>query len=254
MEEGHSKDKPAYWIHTSGTAILNFYDADKKRFGEAPVPEEAYHDIKDIKRLVSLPDDAPHRNVDLMVQDVPSDIVRVAIVSPPTIYDTGAGTIRTVSRQVPLLVRVTLKNGYAPIIGAGKTEWDHVNVSDLGDLFVKLLDASQDSSKNGNSEIFGPNAYYFAENGTHKWAEVAEWVAEECHRQGYISEPATKKVTLEEATAIGASKTYALNSKGTAARAKQYLDWQPKGRSLKDSLADLVKEEADKLKLKPNQK
>ncbi|TQS32038.1 hypothetical protein Golomagni_07662, partial [Golovinomyces magnicellulatus] len=151
------------------------------------------------------------------------------------------------------MVRMTLLNGFAPIIGAGKTEWDHVNISDLSALILGLVDATQDSSKQKDPEIFGLNAYYFAESGSHKWADVAQWIADECHRQGYIAEAATKNITLEEAAAMKGStggRTYGLNSKGKAERANRYLGWKPQARSLQASIADLVKEQAQQLNLK----
>lgn len=230
---------------------MTWYDVKNGRNGEAPLPEEKYHDIDDIERLFDLPDDAEHRDIDQIVQLTTSDAVRAAIVCPPTIYDTGSGTINTRSMQVPNMVRSTLLAGFAPIIGKGLTEWDHIHIDDLGELYVKLVDATQDSSKNSNPEIFGSHAYFFAENGSHLWADVAKEVAEECHRQGYIAEPLTKHVTGKD---INKTSTLGLNSKGVAARAKKYLDWTPKGKPLKETLAALVTSEATALNLTPKYK
>lgn len=176
---GQSVEKPGYWIHYSGSAILTWYGMQHKRYGEAPLPEQKYHDIDDIQRLVTLPDDAPHRNVDKIVQAANSDAVKVAIVCPPTIYGTGAGPLNTRSIQVPEMVVNTLNKGFAPAVSPGLTEWDHLHIYDLGDLFAKLVEASQHREMKDDLEIFGLNEYFFAEPGSYKWSDVARWIAEE---------------------------------------------------------------------------
>lgn len=253
---GHSAGKPGYWIHVSGTSILTWYDGQNKRYGEGPLPEQKYHDIDDVERLVTLPDGADHRNVDKIVQNAISDAVKLAIVCPPTIYGTGSGAVNTRSIQVPDMVQGTLEKGFAPIVGAGLTEWDNVHIDDLGDLFVRLVDATQDSSKNTNPEIFGLHGYFFAENGTHKWSDVAKWIAEEASKQGYLPEPVTKSVNQKEVELMDgvATPSYGLNSKGVAERANKYLGWTAKGASLKEEIAPLITSEAKRLGVSPHEK
>ena len=252
MKEGHSPEKPGYWIHVSGTSILTWYDAAHGRSGEGPVPEQVYHDIKDVQSLVTLPEQADHRNVDIMVQGSISDAVRVAIVCPPTIYGRGAGAINQRSIQVPDMVRSTLRSGYAPIVGKGKTEWDNVHINDLGDVFVRLVDATQDPSKNSNPEIFGLNGYFFTNYSVHLWSDVAKMVAEEAHKQKLIAKPETRVISQEEANNIEgfATPSYGLNSKSVGERAKKYLGWEAKDVPMKDTLAELVADEAKALGIK----
>ncbi|KAL3958885.1 hypothetical protein ACCO45_007047 [Purpureocillium lilacinum] len=198
--------------------------------GCCALPEQKYHDIDDIERLVTLPDGAHHRDVDKIAVAANSDIVKVAILCPPTIYGVGTGAANTRSRQVPSLARTTLSKGFAPIIGQGKTEWDHVHSDDLGELYVKLVDATQDPSKRDNPDIFGPHAYFFAENGSHKWADVAQWIAEEAKKQGYLPEAQTKLVSEKDIVMMeDGSVSWGRNSKGVAERARKYLGWKPKG-------------------------
>lgn len=253
LAAGHSAEKPGYWLHTSGTNILTWYDDTNDRAGEAPLPEQKYHDIDDVDKIVNFPDVADHRDVDKIVQASNSDAVRVAILCPPTIYGTGTGPVSTVSKQVPGMAKTTLEKGFAPIVGVGKTEWDHVHIKDLGDLFLKLADATQDQSKNSNKEIFGLHGYFFAEGGSHKWADVATWIAEEASKTGYLPEPLTKSVTLKEAE-LASGKTWAQNSKGVAQRARKYLGWAPKGQALKDTIPEAVAIEAKGLGLTPKEK
>ncbi|KAF4967796.1 hypothetical protein FZEAL_10488 [Fusarium zealandicum] len=251
LAAGHTAEKPGYWIHLSGSGILTWYDFEKERFGEPPLPEQKYNDIGDIDRLLTLPDSASHRNVDKIVQGASSDAVKIIIVSPPTIYGEGGGPVNQRSIQVPNLILASLKFGHAPVVGAGKTEWDNVHIDDLADMFNRFVEATQDSSKRDNPEIFGRHAYYFARGGEHLWADVAAWVADEASRQGYLPDAATKSVPLEEVNKTGllGAASWGANSKGEADRAKKYLGWKPRGIPLKETIADTVAIEAKKFGL-----
>ncbi|KAL7787415.1 hypothetical protein V8C37DRAFT_390670 [Trichoderma ceciliae] len=253
LKEGHTADKPGYWLHLSGTGILTWYDNVNNRGGEAPLPDQKYSDIDGIDRLLSLPDEAPHRDVDKIVQGAASDAVRIAIICPPTIYGKGSGIGNQQSVQVPVLAEVTLREGFAPIVGSGKSEWDNVHIDDLGDLFLKLADATQDASKNSNPEIFGPRGYFFASNGVHLFSKLAEKVAGEVKKQGYKTEVPTKSVSLTELKGLegysAASDTWGNNSKGVPQRAKKYLGWEPKGVPVEDTISEVVQLRAKALGL-----
>ncbi|KAI2771280.1 NAD(P)-binding protein [Daldinia loculata] len=239
LAAGHTAEKPGYWIHLCGTGILTWYDVDNKRYGQPPLPEQKYHDIDDIDRILSIPDTALHRDVDKIVlaaNDSPG--VKTLIVGPPTIYGQGRGPVNQRSIQVPMLIEYTLKNGYAPIHPPGLTEWNNLHIYDVSDFFVQAVEATQDPSKANNPEIFGPKGYFFLENGVHKWSDVAKWVAEEAAKQGLIPEPATKEVDFPY---------FGANSKAVAARARKYFGWTPKGPSLKDDIPSSVALEAKRL-------
>lgn len=251
IEAGHSAEKPGYWIHLSGTGILTWYDAVNKRSGEGPLPEQKYYDVQGIERLVTLPDAAHHRNVDKIVQEANSAASKIAIVCPPCIYGVGSGPVSTRSSQVPDMTKNTLLNGTAPIVGAGKTEWDNVNIDDLGDLYVKLVDATQDAAKKDNAEIFGLHGYFFAANGVHTWADIARQIAAEAKKQGYLAEAAAGSITQEEVNKLDgvATASFGYNSKGVPERAHKYLGWTAKGTPLPDTIAELVASEAKSLGL-----
>ncbi|KPM34098.1 hypothetical protein AK830_g12475 [Neonectria ditissima] len=251
LAAGHTAEKPGYCIHLSGTGILTWYDFEQRRYGEGPLPEQKYNDLEGIEQVLNLPDHASHRNVDKIVQAANSDAVKALIVAPPCIYGTGRGTVNTRSIQVPNLARVTLRQGYAPIVGAGATEWDNVHIDDLADLFGKFVDASQDPAKRDNPEIFGRKGYFFARQDFHKWSDVATWIAEEVSRKGYLPEPKTKSVTQKEVAATGlfAAPSWGANSKGEAERAKKYLGWDPRAPVLKDTISEAVEIEAKALGL-----
>lgn len=171
-----------YKRHTEQDQTDPQRDIKENRFGQSPHPDEKYDDIADISKITTtIPDDAPHRNIDKIVLGANSSggggaSVKTAIVSPPTIYGPGRGPGNTRSIQAYDMAKWTLQNGFAPVIETGLTEWDQVHVHDLADLFVKLVDAatSTDASKEESSEIFGEKGYHFAENGAFTWGDVAK--------------------------------------------------------------------------------
>jgi hypothetical protein len=80
------------------------------------------------------------------------------------------------------------------------------------------------------------------------WGEVSKWIAEDAYKKGYIKTTELKPMDPEKDGMQGL--TWGLNSKGFAKRARKYLGWSPKGKSLKDLIPDIVDEEATALGLK----
>ncbi|KOS19799.1 Uncharacterized protein ESCO_000324 [Escovopsis weberi] len=243
LKAGHGPERSAWWIHLSGTGILTYGDVKKGREGEAPLPEDEYFDVDGIDRLVNLPLDAWHKDVDQIAQDANSDSVFVAIICPCTIYDVGRGPVKRHSQQVPDMIRATLNEGYVPVIGNGLTEWDNVNVHDLGDLYLRLFNAIQNPELSKNPEVFGINGYFFARNGEHKWSDVAKQISE-------VTKRPIKSITMaDNAKLKNGNITWGSNSKGVPQRAKKYLGWEAKGCPLSDTIAEACKVEADRLGL-----
>lgn len=87
MLVGHSKDSPGYWLHTGGTGILTYVDSERGCKGEWS--DKQYNDWEGVEELTNLPDQAFHRNVDKLVLEAGtkySDVIKTALVCPPTIY------------------------------------------------------------------------------------------------------------------------------------------------------------------------
>lgn len=85
--EGHTEERPVYWLHTSGAGIFSFSDTENKVYGEKG--EKIYDDVQDIHEIVSFPDHAFHRDVDKAVLEAGSvrpGVLKTAIVSPVTVY------------------------------------------------------------------------------------------------------------------------------------------------------------------------
>lgn len=251
---GHSKANPGFWIHISGTGILCWKDMETSTYGEAP-SQKPYDDLEDVSALTHLPDSAWHREIDKAVLEANAanpDVVKTAIVCPPTIYGPGRGPGNKRSRQVYELARVTLANGQAPQLGKGLTEWDNVHVHDLSALTLLLVNnavSTKESDGSEDTEIWGANGYFLAENGHHVWGQLSKRIAEIAYKKGYIGTDEVKVFTIEEAkeAADMQAATWGLNSKGFAKRAKKYLGWKPIGKSLEDELEDIVVAEAKTL-------
>ncbi|GFP56616.1 hypothetical protein ACSS6W_004895 [Trichoderma asperelloides] len=244
LKEGHTAEKPGYWLHLSGTAILTWYDHVNNRAGEGPHPEYIYNDLDGVDRMLNFPDDGIHRDVDKIIQNAASDAVKPTIICPPLIYGKGSGVGNQKSVQLPYLIEAGLSDGYVPVVKPGKTEWDHVDVHSLGDLYLKLVDATQDPLKNNNPEIFGIRGFFFAASGTHSFLQLAEKVVEEIKKQGYSNKVTVKQYSLAELRELKGDNliihTYAFSSRGEAQRAKKYLGWEPKGMSIAEGVAETV--------------
>jgi hypothetical protein len=262
--KGHTASNPAAYIHISGTGLLTWYDSENKRYGQPPLPDQTYNDYDGIERLASgMPDTAPHRDVDLVIQAAArenGDALRAAIVLPPTIYGAGRGPDNQRSIQVPVLAEYLLKKGYAPIAeGSGETEWDNVNIYDLSDLLVSLVEAGLDPAKRDNVSnsapggIFGTHSFYFCRAASHKWRDVARWVAAAAVDQKLVPNATAKSepiavLTSEDVPGFPAANiTWALNSHGVAVRAHKLLGWTPRGPSLQEDVPQQVADEAKRL-------
>ena len=250
---GHTDKKPGFYIHTSGTGILTWKDSKTKTYGEAP-SQIPYDDLERVEDLTGLPDTAFHRDVDKIVLAAASETTKTAIVCPPSIYGLGRGPGNTRSLQVYNLAEITLKNGQAPMLGKGLTEWDNVQVHDLSDLFVLLVEAAVDYKDKADidAEIWGPKGYFLAENGHHVWGNLSKEIAKIAVEKGYIKNKEVKDMSPEEGEKLYGFQalSWGLNSKGYAKRARKYLGWKPKGRSLMEELPFIVDSEAPSLGMK----
>jgi nucleoside-diphosphate-sugar epimerase len=151
-----------------------------------------------------------------------------------------------------VLVQTSLKRGQAPIVGRGLSEWDHVHVNDLADLFILLAEAAVKNDKSLDSDLWGSDVYYLAEGGNHVWGEVSKWVAEDGFKKGYLKTKEVQAMEVDDAKEVAGFEavSWGLNSRGQAKRARKFLGWKPKGRSLKDTIPLMIDAEAEKQGLK----
>lgn len=84
------------------------------------------------------------------------------------------------------------------------------------------------------------------------WGEVSKWVAEDAFSKGYIKDKNTKPMSVDEAEKLAGFEalSWGLNSRGEAKRARKYLGWEPKGKSLREEIPFIVDSEAEGLGIK----
>ncbi|KAJ5118064.1 hypothetical protein N7526_011087 [Penicillium atrosanguineum] len=224
---GHSKKNPGYWLHTGGTGILTFEDSDRNEFGNHSY--KVYDDWSGVEELLNLPDHAFHRNVDQLVLEAGTthaDVLKTALVCPPTIYGRGRGPCSQRGRQVYELANVTLRLQKGPIIGAGRSIWNNVHIHDLSDV-----------------PTISPK------NGEHVWGELAKSTAEAATKLGYLPEAKAESIDLESAKKYAGfeSLSWGMNSRGRAQRARKILGWKPHRPSLLEELPTVVRSESERM-------
>lgn len=213
-------------------------------FGEAS--SKVYDDWDHIGEVTSLPDHAPHRNVDKVVIEADGPNVKTAIVCPPTIYGAGRGPGNQRSHQIPELARCTLEKKQAFQVGAGLALWPNVHVQDLSDLYVKLVVAANGA---GGRATWGTRGYYFVENGEHIWGQVSESVAKAAHGQGLLPSDEVTIISDHEANDLtrGGAVLWGANSRCRAIRARKLLDWSPTFEGFGTEISEVVATEARSL-------
>lgn len=222
---------------------------ERKVFGEAA--SKIYDDWDGIDEVTSLPDSAPHRNVDKLVLSAGTEhaqTVKTAIVCPPTIYGKGRGPGNQRSIQLPELARCTLEKKHGIQVGSGLTFWPNVHVADLSVAFLKLVEAA---AYGGGNATWGKDGYYFIESEEHVWGEIAKAVASAAHKQGFIPTDEVKSLPAEECDQLTpyGSLMWGVNSRARAVRARKLLGWTPMEKSIEDETPETVAVEAKRLGL-----
>lgn len=208
-------------------------DLLQQRFGEPT--DKIWDDLNDIDEIVrQIPEEAPHRKVDMMILAAHSDTIKIAIVCPPCIYGQGRGPGNQRSMQLPDLVSSFLKRGEAFHVGNGRASWSNVHVHDLSSLYLLLAEAA--SISGGGKATWGPEEYYFAENGERVWGEVSREVGLKLHKMGQLKSADPASISVEEANALRShgGLLWGANSRSRASRARRYLGWEPKAPRLED--------------------
>lgn len=243
-------EESAFYIHTSGNALLFVADIDRKTYGE--MSTKIYDDWDGIGEVTSLPDHAPHRKNDKNVINADGPKVKTAIVCPPTIYGPGRGPGNQRSHQIPELVRSMLEEKKGLQVGDGENLGPNVYIHDLSDCYVKLVEAAVEG---GGQATWGKEGYYFAENGEHIWGRISKAVAKYAHKQGFLPSDEVVSISEKEADDLTwwGSALWGANSRFHAIRARKLLGWSPsKGaKDLDADILEVVSAEAKSLGLIP---
>ncbi|KAJ5097382.1 nucleoside-diphosphate-sugar epimerase [Penicillium angulare] len=244
--EGHTPDRPLYWLHTSGAGLLSFYDEESKIYGE-----RTHDDVKDIDEILSLPDRAFHRLVDKTVLHAGAEnpaVLKTAIISPTTVYGTGRGPCSRRSRQICEMAKFILKENKIPIVGRGQSIGSNVHVRSVTELNMHLFEAA--IQQRDENLLWGSNAYYLVEQGEHCWGDVANSIAQKATEEGLLSAPHERiELDMESAYQLAGfeATSWGYNMRCRASRARSLLGWQPSGPSLDDELLQIIREEYNRL-------
>ena len=243
-------EKPGFYIHTSGNALLFVADIDRKTYGETST--KIYNDWEGIEEVTSLPEHAPHRKNDKNVIKADSHKIKTAIVCPPTIFGPGRGPGNQRSHQIPELARSMLEQKKGLQVGNGENIGPNVHIHDLSDCYVKIVEAAVEG---GGKATWGKEGYYFTENGEHIWGQISTAVAKAAHKQGLLSSDEVFSISEKEADDLTwwGSALWGANSRFHAIRARKLLGWSPKkgAKDLDADISDVVRAEAKGLGLVP---
>jgi nucleoside-diphosphate-sugar epimerase len=242
-----SSKPQVFYIQTSGTSILAQESFAKNVFGEKL--SRSYDDWDEVAELFKIPDDAPHRPADKIVQAAGSDKVKIAIVCPPCIYGPGRGPDNQRSIQLYNAAKSMIqhKQGWMP--GKGENVWHEIHVQDLSDLYLLLAEAAVNG---GPPATWNDQGYYFAENGSFTWGEMLKAVAKDAHRKGYLQSDEVAHLTPEEINPLFHNGAFYVgtDSRGVAKRGKNLLGWKPHRPAMIDLVSSVVDEEAELLGVK----
>ncbi|KAE8162890.1 nucleoside-diphosphate-sugar epimerase [Aspergillus tamarii] len=242
IAKGHTAERPAYWLHTSGAGIFSYIDTDNETYGIRR--DKVYNDLDGIKDIITIPDHAFHRNVDKIVLEAGeeySSILKAAIISPTTVYGQGRGPCSQRSRQVYEMAKWTLQRKKAPIIGKGESCGCNIHILDLTSLYELLFD----TALSGRDGLWGGEAYYLAETEEHCWGDLAKSIARIAAEKGYIPAPESESLDHSTATAWAGfeAASWGLNVRCHAHRARKLLGWTPRQPRLEEELTSIVEGE-----------
>ncbi|GFZ50738.1 hypothetical protein JCM24511_08496, partial [Saitozyma sp. JCM 24511] len=236
-----------YLIHTSGTGVLvdnakGNYPNDKIYTDLNPMP--ASRDDPALLSMEVLPENAPHRKVDLAILEADAQgWCKSYIVLPSTIWGVGKGEIfekgiaNSFSDQVPTMARAGLDREQAGHVGKGANIWPHVNVSDVGDLYALVYNGAL------RKDIgHGKSGYYFGASGEYTMLAVSSAIGATLldHKWSQTALPAPW--TEDDLKKYYGGSTYmGTNSRCRADRSKS-IGWKPKFDDFEDFLKHVSNE------------
>lgn len=211
--------------------------------------DKIYHDDKR-SEIDSVPDDAPHRQIDLAIvkaQNELGDKAKMAIMVPPLIYGFNPAKGR-LSIQIPTLTRFALKHGYSAYVGKGLGVESNIHVLDLARAYITLLHHIEVTSATDLLE----NPFYFCEttgDNEPSWKDVATTIADGLAKAGKIKHATPREMPEDlysDAFGPYTPAVIGLNSRSRAIRLRE-LGWEPKEKGwresyLEDELPELLKE------------
>lgn len=221
------KKSTCYLIHTSGAGILTHDITSRGAYGKTT--SKIYDDWDNAGDLLTIPKEAPHRNVDSLILGLENEAphIKPMIVCPPVIYgvsDVQTMRERSMARQ---FVSSVLNHGKSFAVGDGKSTANTIHIKDLASFFVKAVEAAAQGG--GSATWGGAQSYYFVENGEVVWGEYAQAVGKYAFEKGLLSTPGVEYMSADEADKIDpiGRIAYGSSARSKAVRAYKTLGWKP---------------------------
>lgn len=122
----------------------------------------SFDDLDDAAAIRSLIKKYPSRQVDNYILNVAASTpqVNTALTIGPLIYGQGQGPVNQRSVQLPSLAKATLSRGRGLQIGKALNRWSIIHISDLGELFVSLVEAALNGQPSEN--VWNSDGIYVA--------------------------------------------------------------------------------------------
>ncbi|KAA8650812.1 hypothetical protein EYZ11_006200 [Aspergillus tanneri] len=234
---------PGYWIQVSGASALSISDIVNSTYGQGT--DKVFSDVdgaNEVRDIIH--QNAAKRAIDNFLLNLAGP--KTALVLPPIIYGQGRGVIKQRSVQIPELARVAIQTRTAVQVGKGENTWSNVHISDITDIFVKLIEKAV-QAEDGN--LWNKNGIYFAGNAMVSFKRISQLVAEAVHNLGLADSTSVKELDHDEADRLSAHAgiLWGTNAQQNSQRARQVLGWSPKGKSLEEEIPDTVRVEASRL-------
>lgn len=199
-------------IHTSGSAIVAD-GADGTAPDRPPLTEDDAFTPQPFRRA--------RVDMNRYVRQAALDkAVRSIVICPTMVYGTGRG-LQPDSDQIPKLIGLSRQLGKGVYFGAGDNRYSNVHIDDLAGLYLLALERAPGGS------------FFFAENGSASFREIAGMIAARHGLNGTQSLPVAE-ITRQfgEAGRLGVAS----NSLVRAANARR-LGWLPQAETLAEWLA-----------------
>ncbi|KAJ5112351.1 hypothetical protein N7532_000396 [Penicillium argentinense] len=236
--------KPGHWIQVSGASVISVPDILNGTFGEAA--GKVYGDMdnaEEVREIIRK--NSGMRVVDnYLLNNVKGP--KTALIFPPIIYGEGRGVIKQRSVQIPELSRVAIETRQVVQVGKGESTWSNIHISDLSDLFVKLVEKAVQGTE---GDLWNQNGLYFVGNGMMSFGKISQLVADATHRLGLTDSTAVKSLSVDEADKLWAPARvfWGTNARMEGQRASRFLGWSPKQHPVEQEIPTTVKVEATRL-------
>ncbi|KAL2760991.1 hypothetical protein ACRALDRAFT_1045858 [Sodiomyces alcalophilus JCM 7366] len=191
--------RQTYYIHTTGTS--NFAYGLSSDSSSPHAQTNTISDKDDVYgEEVKLNAESAYeqRTTDLVVIHTAEKTgVMAYLLMPPTIYGKGLGLFKTVSYQVPIVVRNAIAAGHPTYIGDGSGSLGKVHVDDVVTQYEIILSKILDG--HGAEIPSGRKGIYFASTGSYTWKDVNELVGQVGVRLKALESATPVSISLEEA-------------------------------------------------------